>query len=103
MYIRRQAGFYAKKSHKTSFITFCTILEHPIGLCECMWLHCTTRRMNTPCGEVQQILIFSDCTINFTFGIKNQIKGSDIMLEYDEYKVQLNGLAENIKELRDSL
>ena len=45
------------------------------------------------------------CTIfQYPIGVNlKKEKGSDIMLEYDEYKVQLNGLAENIKELRDSL
>ena len=32
-----------------------------------------------------------------------QHEGCDLMLEYDEYKVQLNNLAESINELRDSL
>ncbi len=31
------------------------------------------------------------------------MNGSDIMLEYDEYRLQLQGMENNIKELRDSL
>jgi hypothetical protein len=29
--------------------------------------------------------------------------GSEIMLEYDEYRLQLQGMENNITELRDSL
>ena len=35
--------------------------------------------------------------------IENYSIGSEIMLEYDEYKLKLQGLEKNITDLRDSL
>ena len=35
--------------------------------------------------------------------IQKTKNGSEIMLEYDEYRLQLQGMEDNITELRDSL
>ena len=40
------------------------------------------------------------CDINFNL---YDLMGSEMMLEYDEYKLQLQGMENNINELRDSL